>query len=253
MIRMDGTKMSKSKGNLIAPEHYYQTVGADGLRLFHLFVGPPFDDMDWTEQTDKVIDGCGRFLDRLWRTFSPGAEGTTEGVTLRSGPESDADRVVRRAVHRTIAEVTNDLERWSYNTAVAHCMEQLNLLQRYGRSSDGPHATVWDEAADALLSLLAPLTPHVTAELWEQRHPGEPSVHEQSWPTFDPALVREETVTLVVQVNGKLRDKVEVDPEITEAEAVAVALALPKVIETLAGREPQRVIARPPRLVNVVV
>ena len=74
MIRMDGTKMSKSKGNLIAPEHYYETVGADGLRLFHLFVGPPFDDMDWTEQTEQVIDGCGRFLDRLWRTFSPGRE-----------------------------------------------------------------------------------------------------------------------------------------------------------------------------------
>jgi leucyl-tRNA synthetase len=160
---------------------------------------------------------------------------------------------VRRAIHRTIADVTNDLERWSYNTAVAHCMEQLNLLQRYGRSAEGPHAGVWGEAADALLSLLAPLTPHVTAELWEQRHPGEPSVHEQSWPTFDPELVRAETVTMVVQLNGKLRDKVEVNPEITEAEAVAVALALPKVTEALSGREPQRVIARPPRLVNVVV
>ena len=129
MIRMDGTKMSKSKGNLIAPEHYYETVGADGLRLFHLFVGPPFDDMDWTEQTEQVIEGCGRFLDRLWRTFSP----TESRITLRSGPESDDDRAVRRATHRTIAEVTNDIERWSYNTAVAHCMEQLNLLQRYAR------------------------------------------------------------------------------------------------------------------------
>jgi len=259
MIRMDGTKMSKSKGNLIAPEHYYETVGADGLRLFHLFVGPPFDDMDWTEQTEQVIEGCGRFLDRLWRTFSPDAQsssdeqGGPERTTLRSGPESDADRAVRRAVHRTIADVTNDVERWSYNTAVAHCMEQLNLLQRYARSSDGPHQTVWAEAADALLSLLAPLTPHVTAELWEQRHPGAPSVHEQSWPTFDPALLRDETVTMVVQVNGKLRDKVEVNPEIPEDEAVAVALALPKVTEALAGREPQRVVARPPRLVNVVV
>jgi leucyl-tRNA synthetase len=255
MIRMDGTKMSKSKGNLIAPEHYYQTVGADGLRLFHLFVGPPFDDMDWTEQTEHVIDGCGRFLDRLWRTFSPDAEGqgVAEGVTMRSGPESDADRDVRRATHRTIADVTNDVERWSYNTAVAHCMEQLNLLQRYARSGDGPHETVWVEAADALLSLLAPLTPHVTAEIWEQRHPGEPSVHLQRWPTFDPALLRDETVTMVVQVNGKLRDKVEVSPEITEADAVALTLALPKVSEALAGREPQRVVARPPRLVNVVV
>ena len=248
MIRMDGTKMSKSKGNLIAPEHYYETVGADGLRLFHLFVGPPFDDMDWTEQTEQVIEGCGRFLDRLWRTFSP----TESAITLRSGPESDDDRAVRRATHRTIADVTNDIERWSYNTAVAHCMEQLNLLQRYGRSDGGPHEAVWAEAADALLSLLAPLTPHVTAEIWEQRHPGEPSVHVQPWPRFDPELVREETVTMIVQVNGKLRDKIEVSPEISEADAESAALASPKVVEALAGRLPRRVIVRQPRLVNVV-
>jgi leucyl-tRNA synthetase len=248
MIRMDGTKMSKSKGNLIAPEHYYETVGADGLRLFHLFVGPPFDDMDWTEQTEQVIEGCGRFLDRLWRTFSP----TEDGFTQRSGAESDDDCAVRRATHRTIADVTNDLERWSYNTAVAHCMEQLNLLQRYGRSDAGPHEVVWAEAADALLSLLAPLTPHVTAEIWEQRHPGEPSVHLQRWPTFDPELVREETVTMVVQVNGKLRDKIDVSPEISEADAESAALASSKVVEALAGSQPRRVIVRPPRLVNVV-
>jgi len=270
MIRMDGTKMSKSKGNLIAPEHYYETVGADGLRLFHLFVGPPFDDMDWTEQTEQVIEGCGRFLDRLWRTFSPAsaaasvADAADHGAhhsahdahsspTLRSGPETDADREVRQATHRTIAEVTSDVERWSYNTAVAHCMEQLNRLQRYARSEDGPHQVVWDEAADALLCLLAPLTPHLTAEIWEQRHPGEPSVHLQSWPTFDPDLVREETVTMVVQVNGKLRDKIEVSPDISEADALAAALASPKVVEALADNEPKRVIVRPPRLVNVVV
>jgi leucyl-tRNA synthetase len=249
MIRMDGTKMSKSKGNLITPEHYFQTVGADGLRLFHLFVGPPFDDMDWTDQTDQVIDGCGRFLDRLWRTFSPGED----GPTTRSGPETEADRAVRQATHRTIAEVTNDLERWSYNTAVAHCMEQLNLLQRYARSDDGPHEAVWEEAADTMLSLLAPMTPHVTAEIWEQRHPGQPSVHLQAWPTFDPALVRAETVTMVVQVNGKVRDKLDVSPDITEADAEAAALGSSKVVESLAGRVPHRVVVRAPRLVNVVV
>ena len=124
---MDGTKMSKSKGNLIAPEHYFDTVGADALRLFHLFVGPPFDDMDWSEQTDQVIDGCGRFLDRLWRTCH-GRAGPA-----RDGEQTAADLAVRQAVHRTIAEVTEDLERWSYNTAVAHCMELLNTVQRYGR------------------------------------------------------------------------------------------------------------------------
>jgi leucyl-tRNA synthetase len=249
MIRMDGTKMSKSKGNLIAPEHYYETVGADGLRLFHLFVGPPFDNMDWSDQTDQVIEGCGRFLDRLWRTFSP----TEAGPDTRTGPESDADRAVRQATHRTIAAVTDDVERWSYNTAVAHCMEHLNLLQRYARNDDGPHEKVWEEAADAMLALLAPLSPHVTAELWEQRHPGEPSVHLQSWPAFDPDLTRAETVTMVIQINGKLRDRIEVGPDITEADAEAAALASSNVTAQLAGRTPKRVVVRPPRLVNVVV
>jgi leucyl-tRNA synthetase len=249
MIRMDGTKMSKSKGNLIAPEHYYETVGADGLRLFHLFVGPPFDNMDWSDQTDQVIEGCGRFLDRLWRTFSP----TEAGPDTRTGPESDADRAVRQATHRTIAAVTDDVERWSYNTVVAHCMEHLNLLQRYARNDDGPHEKVWEEAADTMLALLAPLSPHVTAELWEQRHPGEPSVHLQSWPVFDPDLTRAETVTMVIQVNGKLRDRIEVGPDITEADAEAAALASSHVTAQLAGRTPKRVVVRPPRLVNVVV
>ena len=246
MIRMDGTKMSKSKGNLIAPEHYYETVGADGLRLFHLFVGPPFDDMDWSDQTDQVIEGCGRFLDRLWRA------GTAPPAT-RSGTHTEGDVAVRQAVHRTMAEVTSDIERWSYNTAVAHCMELLNLLQKYGRQDGGPHAEVWDEALDTLLLILAPLTPHVTAELWERRHPDQPSVHLQRWPQFDPALVRQETVTMVVQVNGKLRDKVEVDATISEDEAEALALGLPKVAAALDGATPQRVVSRPPRLVNVVV
>jgi leucyl-tRNA synthetase len=251
MIRMDGTKMSKSKGNLIAPEHYYETVGADGLRLFHLFVGPPFDDFDWSDQTDSIIDGCGRFLDRLWGL------GTADPV-LRDGELSEADRAVRQAVHRTIRDVTRDLERWSYNTAVAHCMELVNLLRRYlhgGGEDDGagPHGVVWVEALDALLGVLAPLTPHVTAELWEQRHPGELSIHLQRWPVFDPELVREETVTMVVQVNGKVRDRIEVDAAISETDAEAAALASARVTEALGGSSPTRVVARPPRLVNVVV
>ena len=269
MIRMDGTKMSKSKGNLIAPEHYFETVGADALRLFHLFVGPPFDDMDWSEQTEQVIEGCGRFLDRLWRTC-------LSEPHLHSGEQSDEDRSVRRAVHRTVADVTKDLERWSYNTAVAHCMELLNTLQRYARGSQGSgdspngdaravgdgaragtnagvHAEVWNEAFDALLSLLAPLSPHVTAELWERRHPGEPSVHLQPWPRADPELLRQETVTMVVQVNGKVRDRIQVEAGISEADAQQVALASAKVSEALKGAVPTRVVSRPPRLVNVVI
>ncbi len=248
MIRLDGTKMSKSKGNLIAPEHYYETVGADGLRLFHCFVGPPFEDFDWSDQTDSIIDGCGRFLDRMWRAC-------TEVVPARSGPDAlrDEDVVIRQAVHRTVADVTRDLERWSYNTAVAHCMELLNSLQRYGREDFGVHAEVWTEALRALLRMLAPLTPHVTAELWEHLWPGEPSVHLQSWPDYDPELVRQDTVTMVIQVNGKVRDRVEVSASISEADAEAAALASSKVAEALNGGAPRRVVVRPPRLVNVVV
>ncbi|MDR3647875.1 MAG: class I tRNA ligase family protein, partial [Acidimicrobiales bacterium] len=251
---------SKSKGNLIAPEHYFETVGADALRLFHLFVGPPFDDMDWSDQTEQVIEGCGRYLDRLWRT-------ATSDPPLRTGALTEADRTVRRAVHRTIDDVTRDLERWSYNTAVAHLMELLNTLQRYGRdggadrdgdrdgngTGPGAHADVWNEALNALLRLLAPMTPHVAAELWEHRHPGEPSVHLQSWPTADPELVRQERVTMVIQVNGKVRDRVDVHAGISESDAQELALASAKVTEALKGATPTRVVSRPPRLVNVVV
>ncbi|HMD46866.1 MAG TPA: leucine--tRNA ligase [Acidimicrobiales bacterium] len=247
MIRMDGTKMSKSKGNLIAPSAYYETVGADALRLFHLFVGPPTDDVDWTAQTDQVIDGCGRFLDRLWRlVMAAEAAGRIDGLT-------DEDRAVRRAVHRTIEQVTGDIDRWSYNTAVAHCMELVNLLGPYVRIAGGPHEEVLAEARDTLLLLLAPMTPHVTAELWERTHGEGSSVHAARWPTFDPELVREETVTMVVQVNGKVRDRLDVAPSIAEHEAQRLALASPKVVESLAGRAPTRVVVRPPKLVNVVV
>ena len=166
--------------------------------------------------------------------------------------------------------MTKDLERWSYNTAVAHCMELLNLVQRYEprcrlrRSSlrrrhgtpnaagTAPHADVWNEGLDVLLLLLAVMSPHVTAELWEFRHPGEPSVHLQPWPPFDPDLIRQDTVTMVIQVNGKVRDRIEVDAGISEDDAEAAALASAKVIDALGGAAPKRVVVRPPRLVNVV-
>ena len=244
MIRMDGSKMSKSKGNLVAPTKYYETVGADGLRLFHLFVGPPADDFDWTDQTDSVIEGCGRFLDRLWRLATEDHEHRAPGVS------SPLDDEVRRSTHKTIKKVTEDLERWSYNTAVAQMMELVNLLGRYVRDEAGVDPVVLDEAVDTLLLLLAPLAPHLPAELYERRHGLH--VHEQAWPTFDPALVTSDTVTMIVQVKGKVRDRIEVEATIAEDEAIALALASEKVAAELAGASPSRVIARPPNLVNVV-
>jgi leucyl-tRNA synthetase len=255
MIRMDSKKMSKSKGNLISPQRYFDTVGADALRLFHLFVGPPADDMDWTAQTDEVIEGCGRFLDRVWRlcVADEARAGGAEAIATRPGPAVPEDAELQRATHRLVAKVTDDIERWSFNTAVAACMEFCNTLQRYRREApSGPHQPTYDAAADALLLVLAPMTPHVTAEAWERRHGEGARIHAQAWPTFDPAMARAETVTMVVQVDGKVRDRIEVDAGIGEEEAKRLALASPKVAETLDGRAPSRVVVRPPRLVNVV-
>ncbi len=246
MIRMDGTKMSKSKGNLVAPSSYLTTVGADALRLFHLFVGPPADDVDWSAQTDSVIDGCARFLDRVWRLAVP--EEPRPAGDPTDGP-TGADLAVRRATHKLIDRVSRDYERWSYNTAVAACMEFVNLLHPYVR--DGGRADVVDEAVDTLLLLLAPMTPHVTAEAWERRHGDH--IHLRTWPIADPALLVEETVTMVIQVDGKVRDRLEVAPDVSEADAEALALASPAVAAALDGGTPRRVITRPPKLVNVVL
>ena len=231
MIRMGGTKMSKSKGNLVAPAQYLDSVGADALRLYHLFVGPPADDVDWTEQTEELIEGCSRFLKRVWR------------LALGDGPgPAAAPEAVDRAAHRLIAKVSDDYERWSYNTAVAALMEFTNLVYRDGAT---------DFAVDSMLLLMAPMTPHLAAELWERRRGGH--VHAEQWPQADPDLVRQDSVTLVVQVNGKVRDRIEVSPDIDGLTAESLALASERVQEHLGGAAPKKVITRPPRLVNVVV
>jgi leucyl-tRNA synthetase len=246
MIRLDGSKMSKSKGNMVSPEPYYETVGADGLRLFHLFVGPPGDDFDWNAQSDEIINGCGAFLERVWRLA------LAEGITLRDEARAGDDEV-RRAVHKTIARVSADYERWSFNTAVAALMELQRDVARWARGPEGAHREVLGEAVDALLVLLAPMAPHVPAELWQRRHGESARVHAESWPVADAALVADETVTMVVQVNGKVKGRVEVPPGISEDDAVAAALASESVRRALDGREPERVVSRPPRMVNLIL
>jgi leucyl-tRNA synthetase len=246
---MDGTKMSKSKGNLIAPEKYFDSVGADALRIFHLFVGPPGDDFDWSDQTETVIEGCRHFLDRVWRLANSEAEGTP-GTGREPSP---ADLEIVKATNKLVDRVTHEFERWSYNTAVAAMREHTNVLYRYIQAPEGAQADTLAESIDTLLMLLAPCAPHMTAELWERRRGLGARVHAQRWPVAEPDLMTEDNVVLVVQVNGKLRDKVDVPASAGEEEVVAAALASPKVAAVLAGRQPARVIARPPALVNIVV
>jgi leucyl-tRNA synthetase len=244
MIRLGGDKMSKSKGNLVAPEEILDNEGADALRLAHLFVGPPSDDVDWE---GVGIEGCSRFLQRLWRL----AEGEV-GAPPVERDETPADVEITKATHRLIARVTDDYERWAYNTAVAACMEFVNELYRYVQASEPPRKATLELALDQVLLLMAPMAPHITAELWARRHDGD-HIHERRWPIADPALVALDTVTMVVQVNGKVRDRLEVSAATTDDEAVALALASPKIQALLDGREPKKVIPRAPKLVNLVV
>ncbi len=245
MVRMGGGKMSKSKGNLVAPEDIIDAHGADALRLAILQVKPPAEDVDWE---DFGLEGCARFLGRLWRL----AAGTAERANpARSGPASEADQAIDAATHRLIDRITAEFDRWSYNTAVAGCMEFTNELYRYVQRDEGPHHDTLAFAIDSLLLVMAPMVPHICAELWEMRRGG--NIHAEPWPAADEAKLVLETVTMVVQVNGKVRDRIEVAADIAEAEAEALALASERVQGYLDGGEPRRVIARPPKLVNVVV
>ncbi len=241
MIRLDGDKMSKSKGNLVAPEEILEREGADALRLAHLFVGPPQDDVDWEGVS---IDGSSRFLGRLWRLATGAAVPKVD-----DREPTGADDAIARATHRLIVKVSDDYERWSYNTAVAAYMEFTNELYRYVQAEDGARPETLAFAVDTLLLLMAPMAPHVTAELWERRNGGH--VHGQSWPVADPAMLEVETVTMIVQVNGKMRDRIEVSPGIDAEQAEQLALASEKVQGFIDG-QPRRVIVKPPKLVNIV-
>ena len=243
MIRLGGTKMSKTKGNLVAPEGILDHQGADTLRLAQLQLKPPQDDVDWE---DVNIDGCYRFMGRLWRLAVPDSELM---ASARDGELTDGDREMDAAAHRLIDKITAAYDRWSYNTGVAACMEFTNDLYRYVQDENGPHRETAAFCIDALLLVMAPMIPHGTAELWEQRYGTH--IHAETWPVADESKLVDDTVTMVVQVNGKVRDRLEVAADIDEAGAVAAAMASEKVQGFLDG-EPRKVIARPPNLVNVV-
>ena len=245
MIRLGGVKMSKSKGNLVAPEQILDDQGADALRLAHLQVKPPQEDVDWE---DFGIDGCAKFLARVWRLAEPNS-GLAAGA--RDGDPTEADVVVDKATHRLVARITDEYDRWSYNTAIAGFMEFTNLVYRWVQADDGPHGPTLDAALDGLLLVMAPAAPHVCSELWELRNGGH--VHEEPWPEADPAKLLDDTVTMVVQVNGRVRDRIEVSADIDEAAAEAAALASERVAAHLDGAPPKKVVVRPPGLVNVVV
>ncbi|MDR7402442.1 MAG: leucine--tRNA ligase [Armatimonadota bacterium] len=248
----DGEKMSKSRGNVVNPDDFVRAVGADTVRAYLMFIGPWEGGGPWNS---RGIDGVHRFLHRVWNLVvgTEGNAGTREPGKGDAEPGSrtaDSDLAqLRHWTHRTIKKVTEDLEGFHFNTALAALMEFTNYLYRVRSRHAGTSA--WREAIRALVLMLAPMTPHIAEELWERL--GEPySVHTQSWPAYDPELARAATITLVLQVDGKVRDRVEVPADLTEAQARELALSNEKVRRFLDGREVADVIVVPGRLVNVV-
>jgi leucyl-tRNA synthetase len=248
MITKDGAKMSKSKGNVVPVDVMTDTRGADTGRLFVLFIGPPDEDAEWS---DQGAAGMYRFLNRVWRLFEGNVTAGADGQDRDISDYSPSDRALLRKVHSTIRKVTDDIDRFHFNTAVSAIMELANTMQAY-RDAHGPETYAYTEAATAILLLLAPMTPHITAELWE-RAGGEGHIHAQPWPIFNPELAAADQVEVAVQVNGKVRDRITLDAEATEAEAIEAAMASIRVQATVAGKEIRQARYVTGRLVTIVV
>ncbi|MDX1762787.1 MAG: leucine--tRNA ligase [bacterium] len=253
MVIKDGAKMSKSKGNVVDPDVLIGKYGADTARVFSLFAAPPEKDLDWSEQG---VEGAHRFLRRIWRLVYQYAEALRDlqGDPPAPGELSQSLTALRRKTHQTIEKVTGDLDgRFHFNTAIAAIMEFVNQLTQAGpEAMTETGLPVIGEALDALTLLLAPFAPHMAEELWEALgHSG--SVGESPWPSFDIAIAREDEITVVVQINGKLRSRISVPAEASRETLEKEALAENRIQELLSGQTIRKVIVVPGKLVNIVV
>jgi leucyl-tRNA synthetase len=240
MVKRFGQVMSKTLGNGVSPDELVAAQGADAGRIYEMFIGPPEEDVEWT---DAGLNGVSRFLQRVWRLVLEPASIVVEG--------SEADSaVLRRKVAQTVGKVTEHFDELRFNTAVAALMELANTMQDYLQRG-GAQDPEWDLAVLTLVKLLNPLAPHIAEEMWERI--GERGMlADVAWPVYDPAAAAEPKVTLVFQVSGKLRDRLSVDAGLSEAGALEAALSSEKVRAALDGREPSKVIYVPDRLINLV-
>lgn len=256
MVTKDGSAMSKSRGNIVDPDEILERYGTDTLRLFILFASPPDKEFAWSEEG---LEGCHRFLLRIWTLVHEnldlfdGGEGDRAGSADVAVPGDAASRLVRKT-HQTVRKVTEDISvRFHLNTAVSSIMELYNMAKKerdaLRGTPDGRSAL--RRALESLVRLLSPFTPHLAEELWERTgHKG--LLMRSTWPAYDPGLARDEMAIIVVQINGKVRDRFDAMPGTPEAEVEAAALALPKVRAALGGKKPRKVIVVKDKLVNIV-
>jgi leucyl-tRNA synthetase len=256
MVTRGGTAMSKSAGNGVAPDDLVVREGADAARVYEMFIGPPGEDAEWT---DEAIAGPVRFLQKVWRlvlepeSLAPASDGPHPALMghlpQRAGEDSTVE-VVRRRVHQTIRRVTDDYEQFRFNTAVAALMELGNAMHEY-LAGGGRTGSAWREAVSVLIRLLYPMAPHISEELW-QRSDGEGLCADAPWPELDEAAAEEHEVTLVVQVAGRVRDRLRVPAGLDETAATERALASEAAGRALGDGRPSRVIYVPDKLINLV-
>jgi len=251
MVTLGGAAMSKSRGNIVDPDEIVNTYGADTARLFILFAAPPENDLEWSE---AGVEGAHRFLQRVWRLaaeWAPLVKGAGPVNPTEFGKE---ERDVYRTIHETLQKVTGDIEdRFSLNTSISAMMTLVNRLYQYKEEAEAVRPELAREGLEKLVLMLAPFAPHLAEELWHEALGHQESVHLAAWPEVDPDALQREEVEVVVQVNGKLRDRMLVPAAADEAALREQALALPKIQPFLEGKEVVRVVVVPGRLVNVVV
>jgi leucyl-tRNA synthetase len=248
MVLKDGAKMSKNKGNTVDPQELIERYGADTVRLFMMFAAPPEQSLEWS---DEGVQGSFRFLSRFWNAV---AAHTSAGPVEAPDPGvlDDAQKALRRKTHETIAKVSDDLgRRYTFNTAVAACMELTNAVTRFDDASAAGRSVV-QEALEAVVLMLSPMAPHICHALWQALgHEG--AVIDEPWPAVDESALERDLVEVVVQVNGKLRGRISVAADAAEQVVVDKALADPNVARFVDGATIRKTIVVPGRLVNIVV
>jgi leucyl-tRNA synthetase len=239
----DNEKMSKSRGNVVDPDELVDELGADIVRLYLMFIAPWDQGGPWNS---RGIAGIERFVRRVWSI-------TDETADAASGGEiaPDVEQNLKKSLHKTIKVVGDDLGSFQFNTMVARLMEFINDLYQL-RERGAIASPVWRESLESLALMLAPSAPHLAEELWH-RLGREFSVHQQAWPSYDAALTVEETVEMAVQINGKVRDRIETSIDASEDDVVAQAMASPRVQESVGDKQIRKVIYVPGRILNIVV
>ncbi|MGM0378458.1 MAG: leucine--tRNA ligase [Bacillota bacterium] len=247
MVLKDGSKMSKSKGNVVSPKEIIEKYGTDTARLFVLFAAPPERDLEWSADG---VEGAFKFINRVWRLVSDVKDDLNDG---KINIKCDFDKKLNFKLNKVIKDVTHDIEtRYNFNTAIAFIMELVNTSYKYKQNLDVINPSLMNKVVESILKMLAPFTPHVCEELWEMIG-NEGSIHNENWPEFDEKALVKDEIEIVIQINGKVREKIKVDSEITKDQLEKVVKNHKNIQKYINGKNIIKTIVVPKKLVNLVV